>query len=81
MRNLETSQKEWTQIAEKVLLNRHIIGVQYIPFGDDYNDSMGIAIKLDNGTILNIMSDDEGNDFGSIHYQLKNGQGNILPRL
>jgi len=75
--------KFWNDKATQILKGRTIIAVRYAEDEeiDDFFAKRGLQIILDNGTILYPMQDDEGNDFGAIHYQLKNGTNSILPTL
>lgn len=86
--NKETQNKEltahWSNVATKLLKNRTIISVRYVTeeeVTDNYFAKRGLQIMLDNGTILYPMQDDEGNDFGAIHYQAKDGTHSVLPTL
>lgn len=86
--NQETQNKEltahWANVATKLLKNRTIISVRYVTeeeVTDNYFAKRGLQIMLDNGVILYPMQDDEGNDFGAIHYQVKNGTHSVLPTL
>ncbi|MCK9521347.1 MAG: hypothetical protein WC279_14775 [Sulfurimonas sp.] len=58
---------QWERAAQKVLLGRKIVKVQYVEY--DYGQH-GIAFKLDNGTMVYVMADDEGNGPGALHTNL-----------
>lgn len=76
--------KFWDARANEILKGRTIIQVRYATeeeITDNYFAKRGLQIILDNGTILYPMQDDEGNDFGAVHYQLEDGTNSILPTL
>lgn len=80
----QTSEQFWNEKANDILKGRTIVSVRYATdeeITDNYFAKRGLQIILDNGTILYPMTDDEGNDFGAVHYQLKNGTNSILPTL
>jgi hypothetical protein len=83
MTNIEL-QIKWTKKAQEILKGRTIKALGYIS-EKDADDSMyskrGLMILLDNGTMIYPMSDDEGNDFGAIHYVTKEGANDVLPVL
>lgn len=84
LNKLDETTKHWTDVATKLLKNRTIISVRYVTdeeITDSYFYKRGLQIILDNGTILYPMQDDEGNDFGAVHYQLKDGSNLVLPTL
>lgn len=84
LNKLDETTKHWTDVATKLLKNRTIISVRYVTdeeITDSYFYKKGLQIILDNGTILYPMQDDEGNDFGAVHYQLKDGTNLVLPTL
>lgn len=84
LNKLDETTKYWTDVATKLLKNRTIISVRYVTdeeITDSYFYKRGLQIVLDNGTILYPMQDDEGNDFGAVHYQLKDGSNLVLPTL
>lgn len=84
LNKLDETTKYWTDVATKLLKNRTIISVRYVTdeeITDSYFYKRGLQIILDNGTILYPMQDDEGNDFGAVHYQLKDGSNLVLPTL
>ena len=73
----------WTKTAEKVLLNRSIIRVEYMK-DKECNDYMWykkpITFILDNGTRVIAMQDDEGND-GGVLTCLTDTKEEVLPVL
>ena len=73
-------QTTWNKKATEVLKGRRITHVQYVE-GDSLMHGYGLAIVLDNDTHLYVMSDDEGNDWGALHYVTKEGKQSILPTL
>jgi hypothetical protein len=83
MTNIEL-QIKWTKQAQTILKGKTIKAVGYIS-EKDADDNMyskrGLMILLDNGTMIYPMSDDEGNDFGAIHYVTKEGANDVLPVL
>tara|TARA_Y100000004_G_C8956028_1_gene430876 strand:- start:4532 stop:4765 length:234 start_codon:yes stop_codon:yes gene_type:complete len=61
--------KEWTKKAEKLLLNRKIVKVEWM--GKNEADNIGwsskpVCILLDNDMWIFPMADDEGNDGGAL---------------
>ena len=65
---------EWTSEAEKVLLNKRIIKVEYMTAkeSDDYMwNNRPITFVLDDGTRIIAQSDDEGNDGGAMCTTIK----------
>ncbi len=60
--------KEWNKIAY-LLNNTKIKKVYYEK--DEYTDRYGVVIELQGGFKLWVMSDDEGNDVGAIHTNIK----------
>ena len=73
----------WTKTAQKVLLNRSIIRVEYMK-DKECNDYMWykkpITFILDNGTRVIAMQDDEGND-GGVLTCLTEDKEEVLPVL
>lgn len=72
----------WNKRVSKVLVGRTITKVEYMSEKD--RDETGwynrpIQIQLDNGVWLTPTSDDEGNEGGSIHTNLKKDR--IIPTL
>ena len=65
---MRTNEAKWTKLATEVLVGRTIKSVKYLHSSD--MDSMWakkpIVIYLDNGVALIPLSDDEGNDGGSL---------------
>jgi hypothetical protein len=68
--------KEWNKKAS-LLNNMHIKKVYYEL--DKHTENYGVVIELQNGIKLWVMSDDEGNDVGAIHTNIK--ELFCLPRL
>ena len=74
---------EWTTEAEKVLLNKRIIKVEYMSLkeSDDYMwTNRPITFVLDDGTRIIAQMDDEGNDGGVLWYGTEDNEG-VLPVL
>ena len=74
---------QWTTEAEKVLLNKRIIKVEYMTAkeSDDYMwNNRPITFVLDDGTRVIAQSDDEGNDGGVLWYGTEDNEG-VLPVL
>ena len=75
--------KYWTKTAEKVLLGRSIMKVEYME-DKECNEYMWykkpITFILDNGTRVIAMQDDEGND-GGVLTCLTHDKEEILPVL
>jgi len=74
---------EWTTEAEKVLLNKRIVKVEYMTAkeSDDYMwNNRPITFVLDDGTRIIAQMDDEGNDGGVLWYGTKDNEG-VLPVL
>lgn len=64
-------QNRWTEIAEKRVLGKQIVAVEYM--SDQEADNIGwykrpVAFKLNDGSWLYPQADDEGNDGGAIVY-------------
>jgi hypothetical protein len=62
-------QKQWTEVASNLLLNRKIVKVRYMEQSEA--DDMGwysrpIAFLLDNGVWIFPSADDEGNNGGAL---------------
>tara|TARA_R100000458_G_scaffold27757_1_gene25370 strand:- start:13740 stop:13994 length:255 start_codon:yes stop_codon:yes gene_type:complete len=75
--------KRWTKIAEKELLNKRIIKVEYMEKDEceDYLwDKRPITFFLDDGTRVIAQMDDEGNDGGVLACITKTKE-EILPVL
>ena len=73
-KTMEVNNNTWTTLIKKHLLGRKIVDVQYMSVEDAEHQGwyrQPIQIKLDNGTWLTPSMDDEGNDGGSIHTNLK----------
>tara|TARA_R100001129_G_C5299399_1_gene242104 strand:+ start:622 stop:879 length:258 start_codon:yes stop_codon:yes gene_type:complete len=75
--------EKWTKYAEKRLLNRKIVKVEYMT-SDECNEYMWykrpITFILDNGTRVIAMQDDEGND-GGVLTCLTEKSEDVLPVL
>ena len=74
---------EWTTEAEKVLLNKRIIKVEYMTpkESEDYMwNNRPITFILDDGTRIIAQRDDEGNDGGVLWYGTQDDEG-VLPVL
>ena len=61
--------KQWTKKAEKLLLGKKIVKVEWMGEGD--RDEIGwssrpLCMQLDEGTWIFPMRDDEGNDGGAL---------------
>jgi hypothetical protein len=76
----------WTETAKKVLVGKRIKSVRYMT--DDEMQFFGwskkpIVIALDDneGTMLWVSADDEGNDGGAIHYTSMKQKSGVLPTL
>lgn len=64
-------ENRWTEIAEKRVLGKQIVAVEYM--SDQEADHMGwhnrpVAFKLNDGTWLYPQADDEGNEAGAMYY-------------
>ena len=74
---------QWTTEAEKVLLNKRIVKVEYMT-AKESNDYMWnnrpITFLLDDGTRVIAQMDDEGNDGGVLWYGMRDKEG-VLPVL
>ena len=73
---------EWTNKSKEVLQGRTITEVRYL--NDEEMEMMGwykrpICFELDNGTLCIPSMDDEGNDGGSLFYQEKGKELDVLP--
>ena len=75
--------EKWTKYAEKRLLDRKIVKVEYMT-SDECNKYMWykrpITFILDNGTRVIAMQDDEGND-GGVLTCLTEKSEDVLPVL
>ena len=74
--------KQWTDEAKKVLQGKTITEVRYL--NDEEMEMMGwykrpLCFELDNGTLCIPSMDDEGNDGGSLFYQEKGKELDVLP--
>ena len=64
----------WQKRIEKYLLGKSIIKIEYMSEKDSEEqgfDCRPIQLLLNNGIWLTITSDDEGNDGGAIHTNIK----------
>ena len=82
----QSTEERWTEEASRVLLNKKIVKVEYLP--EDAMDSYGwskkpITFWLDDGTWIQAQMDDEGNDGGVLFYAQGNGEEDqgVLPVL
>ena len=69
IKNTDGIRDTWNKTAEKLLLGRKIVKVEYIPV--DETDKMmwsyqPVSFLLDNGTWVYPQADDEGNEAGSL---------------
>ena len=70
----------WQKRIEKYLLGKSIIKIEYMSEKDSEEqgfDCRPIQLLLNNGIWLTITSDDEGNDGGAIHTNIK--ESPIIP--
>ena len=72
----------WTKKAQEVLKGKTIIEARYL--NDEEMELMGwykrpLCFELDNGTLCIPSMDDEGNDGGSLFYQEKGKELDVLP--
>jgi hypothetical protein len=69
------SEKNWEKLINKHLLGRKIVLAKYMPkkIADKYYSwhKRPIVLHLDNGVMLTMSQDDEGNDGGAIHTNIK----------
>lgn len=75
-------EKQWTEVASDLLLNRKIVKVRYMT--ENEMKDMGwysrpVAFLLDNGVWIFPSSDDEGNNGGALFTTDKNQS--VLPVL
>ena len=80
----QTIEERWTEEASRVLLNRKIVKVEYLP--EDAMDSYGwtkkpVTFWLDDGTWIQTQKDDEGNDGGVLFFAKDNEDQGVLPVL
>lgn len=72
----EPRQKYWTQVAQKALLGKTIIGIEYAnkaaleKLDIDFDGDTILLIKLNDGTIWTVAADDELNGPGALHLLL-----------
>lgn len=81
MNNLEVLEY-WLKKVNQVLKGRVIKSVRYLT--DEEMELMGwykrpLCFELDNGTLCIPSMDDEGNDGGSLFYQEKGKELDVLP--
>ena len=72
----------WNDRISKILVGRKIIKVEYTSeenANEQGWDSRPVQIQLDNGVWLTPTSDDEGNNGGAIHTNLKDNS--VIPVL
>jgi len=72
----------WNKRVSKLLVGRKIVRVEYTSEEDANEqdwDSRPVQIQLDNGIWLTPTSDDEGNNGGAIHTNLKGNS--VIPVL
>ena len=77
MGSKNATEKRWTDYAKKHLLNRKITAVRYLT--KDEAEGLGwyqrsLLLQLDNGTIIFMSKDDEGNDGGALFGQSEDGE-------
>ena len=80
MKNLTN---RWNKEAKKILLGKTIIQVKYVESEEASKymwSNRPISFVLDDGTRLIVMSDDEGNNGGTLCYLNKNVD-DVLPVL
>lgn len=68
-------EKRWTDSVKKALVGRKIIKVEYMPHDEAQKagwEARPICIKLDNGSWIVPMMDDEGNNGGAMSTTNKN---------
>ena len=78
----QSTEERWTEEASRVLLNKKIVKVEYLP--EDAMDSYGwskkpITFWLDDGTWIQAQMDDEGNDGGALFGQDRDGEDLTFP--
>ena len=74
----------WQKKAEKVLLGRKIVAVDFL--NSKETEELGwfnscVLITLDDGTVIYPSRDDEGNDAGAIHYVKEGDKDYIIPTI
>jgi len=75
--------KRWNHKAVELLLGRKIVAVRYLKDAEAEHwlfDQRPLLIRLDDGTTLMPMSDDEGNNGGALFTLTKEGSS-CLPTL
>ena len=72
--------KQWTKTAEKLLLGKKIVKVEYLSVKESDNmlwEYQPVCFQLDDGNWILPMRDDEGNDGGALAV----GNDKMLPVL
>lgn len=82
MKTQEEITTYWVEKSNSILKGRTIVKVRYL--NDEEMELMGwykrpICFVLDNGTLCIPSMDDEGNDGGSLFYQEKGKELDVLP--
>ena len=80
----QTIEERWTEEASRVLLNRKIVKVEYLPEDEADRSMWGkrpVCFKLNDGTWVIPQSDDEGNDGGALYYNRTDLDDDVLPVL
>ena len=82
MKTQEEITTYWVEKSNSILKGRTIVKVRYL--NDEEMELMGwykrpICFELDNGTLCIPSMDDEGNDGGSLFYQEKGKELDVLP--
>ena len=75
-------QYSWAKYAQKHLLGKKIVNVNYLVVEDVHAlgwQSSAVIIELDDGTILYPSTDDEGNDAGALFGQTADGEDLVFP--
>ncbi len=75
----ETLRERWTREAKRVLVGKRIVDAGYVDGPDELGTDLCFA--LEDGTQLYVMSDDEGNGPGALHFDNPVLGGGILPQL
>lgn len=82
MKTQEEITTYWVEKSNSILKGRTIVKVRYL--NDEEMELMGwykrpLCFVLDNGTLCIPSMDDEGNDGGSLFYQEKGKELDVLP--
>ena len=75
MTEAEKNEKAWEAKIAEALVGRTITAVEYLSLSEAdeaYWQQRPISIQLDNKICITPTSDDEGNDGGAIHTNMKN---------